>query len=789
MYKSYFKIAWRNLTRNKSYALINIGGLTLALTVLIIIMLFVRHELSFDTFFENSDRTYRVLIKDNNNTMGDKVSISLPEPVIWELEELFPEVEAGVKYTHYNTNVILEGDNRFYSDGWATASEKFFEVFTMPFIAGDPASALSAPDNVVVTEQLALRLFESLDVIGRRITHQNENEYTVTGVIRDLPTNSHLDFEAIAGRSSLPWDQQPYSMWNMRMGNGYITLNSPDQLAQLKDKLPGYVEEYRNLPEPMMTSTDYELILQPVTDIHLYPMSREQASSRMIYIQILLIVAGLILLVACINYINLATARSADRAREIGIRKTLGAGRGQIMSQISLESIITCSIAFLASLILVMALRPVVLDYFDVHLSSLFTLSAAWIGILAAILLFIGMVSGSYAAFYLSSFRPSEILRGAGPRAGGSSAGFRKVLVVAQFGISIAIVIASLLVSRQMDFVRTERLDGNEDQVMVIHNNNRDLIQRFGTLKQELLQSNSVLSVTAGTLPNQISARSGYRDSTGSINLSHFSVAFDYLETMGLDLVNGRGFDPEMASDSSEAVILNETAARAFGYETAEGQEISRPSGRLIGIVEDFHETTLFDPIQPVVFQSIYRSGSYMRTLMVRLREGQISSGIEHVRATWNELEPAYPLNYSFLDQIMDQDYEAELRLAKIFNVFSGFAILIACLGLFGLAAFSAERRTREIGIRKVLGATVSHIVGLLSRDFVKLVAIGFLIAIPVAWYGADWWLTSFAYRIEIGYGIFLIAGVMALLIALLTVSWQSIRAALANPVDSLRSE
>lgn len=760
MLKNYIKIAWRNLTRKKSYAAINIGGLTVALTVFIIIMLFVRHELSYDSFFKKSGRTYRVLMKDNSRLMTNGgVHTQLPEPIVGQLRELYPEVEDGVRYSLPRSNILIEGDQKVYSDKWARAEENFFSIFEFPFIKGDPASALSQPNNVVVTKDLAIKLFGTSEIIGRSITYNTKDIFTVTGVIENLPSNTHFEFEALAGREDYPVDQQPYSLWNYWFGPGYITLNSASQLEQFRDKLPGYVEKYKNLPEFSM-DRDYELILQPVADIHLYPMGRQAGSSRMIYIRILLIVAGLILLVACINYINLATAHSAERAREIGIRKTLGAGRGQIISQVTMESIITCSAAFIGSLLLVEVVNPVVLNYFNVELSSLFTFSWGWIGILSATLVFVGIISGSYAALYLSSFHPSRILRGAGLQTGKSSPGLRKGLVVAQFGISIAIVIVSLLITQQMEFIRTERLDGHDDQVMVIHNNSQNVQQKFATLKEELLRNSNVISVTAGTLPNQISSKVGFTDSTGEATvISNFTVEYDYLKTMGLKLKDGRTFDPKRSIDSSESIILNETAARVFGYEEANGQSISLFNRQLIGIVEDFHETTLFDPIQPVMLRSFQGSRSRMATIMVRLQEGGISSGIEHVHSVWDQFEPAYPLNYSFLDQIMDQDYQAELRLAKIFNVFSGFSIFIACLGLFGLAAYSAERRTKEIGIRKVLGATISGIVGLLSKDFLRLVALGFIIAIPVAWHGANWWLQDFAYRIEIRTQNFHISG------------------------------
>ncbi|MDZ7772590.1 MAG: ABC transporter permease [Balneolaceae bacterium] len=788
MLANYFKIAWRNLTRNKSYALVNIGGLTVALTVFIMILLFVRHEYSYDEQLAHSDRLYRVLMHDRGSSLGESIHDQLPEPIIGQLAEQYPEVQEGVRVSQRSGHFLLRGERELYVEQWAQAGPAFLSLFDLPMLYGNPEEALSSPEQLVLTEDLAQRLFGRTDVIGESVTYQNTTEYTVSGVLHNLPTNTHFEFEALAGRQDFPADHPFYSMWNIRMANGYLLLNTEADADAFRRKLPGYVEDNIRMPEGAVG--DYGLILQPVTDIHLYPQSRLAEGSRVIYIRILLAVAGLILLVACINFINLATARSAERAREIGIRKTLGAGRGQILRQISMESLITCSVAFGLSMVLVESVKPLVMGYFDVELGSLFAFSWSWLGMLAGTLLAVGLLSGAYASLYLASFRPSDILRGSGLQAGGKSTGLRKGLVVAQFGISIAIVIASLLISRQMDFIRTERLDGNDEQIMVIHNNSDRVENSFGAFRQELLRNADVESVSAGTLPNRISMRTGYRDADGgTISMSVFAVSYDYLETMGLELLEGRTFDPERSSDSTDAWILNEAAARALGHEDAVGQPINRPNGRLIGIVKNFHETTLFDPIEPVALRNIHGAGSRMSTIMVRLREDAMSPGIDQVRNTWSQFEPAFPLNYSFLDQIMDQDYRAELRLAKIFNIFSGFAIVIACLGLFGLAAYSAERRTREIGIRKVLGATAANIVTLLSSDFLKLVAVGFVIAVPAAYYGAKWWLADFAYRIDIGAGVFLLAGGAALAIALLTVSGQSLRAALANPVDSLRSE
>ena len=789
MLKSYLKIAWRNLTKNKVYSLINVLGLAVALAVFIIIILFVRHELSYNQFFSEPDKIYRVLITQENSAF-ENINELLPEPVVRQLKELYPEVEHSVMTTGPYREKLLKGDNEIYMDGWMSAGPEFFSIFDFKFISGKPENALSGPNTVVITEQLANQLFETTEVVGKTITANNTEDYTITGVLKNIPDNTHFEAEAFAYRPPNDISKPPFSQWNMYLGQGYIGLSSAEQIGSLRSKTQGYVDEYQNLSEG--DSRKFRLILQPVTDIHLYPKSREAESSRMFYIQVLLIVAGLILLIACINYMNMATARSAGRAREIGIRKTVGAFRWQVIAQVMIESIMTCFIAFVLAFLFVELFKPLTLRYFDLSLGSLYEFTPAWIGFMAGLMILVSILSGAYAAFYLSSFEPSQVLKGSGPGSTKGTAGLRKVLVVSQFSISIAIVIVSLLVSQQMDFIRTERLNGNDEQVMVIKNNSQDLSEQFDAFKNELLQNSSIVSASAGTIPNQISQRANFRDSTGgTTSLFYFSVKYDYLKTMGFELVDGRDFDIDRGQDSTEAVILNATAAQEFGYNQVEEQQVQKVQGKkLIGIVQDFHSHTLFDPIEPVAISLMdERSSSRIRRVLVRLNEGQIASGIDDVRAVWNDFVPNYPLNFSFMDTMLDQDYRAELRLAKIFNVFSVFSILIACLGLFGLAAFSAERRTKEIGIRKVLGATITNIVTLLSKDFLKLVILGFIIAVPIAYFGMSRWLADFAYKITIGPSIFLLAGGAALLIALATVSWQSIRAALANPVESLRSE
>lgn len=785
MIGNFLKIAIRNLSRNKGYSLLNIGGLAIALIVFISIVLFVHHELTYDRFFSGSDRIYRVLM-DHEHQQGLDIMSRLPEPIDADLQRIYPEVRRAVQVTESRDRMLVRGENEIYTDHWGAVTQSFFEIFDFPFLEGNPSTVLEQPNSVVLTRSLARELFGTRQAVGKTVTYVGQGEevpYTVTGIIRDLPTNTHFTFEAFARRT--PVSQ---TGWNYRVASTYIQLGNSEDVRSLREKLPSYAEDYKQLPPGAVG--EYRFILQPVTDIHIYPQSREVQSSRMIYIRVLLVIGGLILLIAGLNYVNMATAQSAVRAREIGIRKTMGATRGQIITQITVESVLVCFSALLIAGSLLELFKPMIVSYLEFNLSPLLELSYGWIAVLVSSLLAVGVLGGSYSAFYLSSFEPTKALRGSKSGSGKSLAILRKGLVAAQFGISVAIIIASLVISRQVEYIRTERLDGQDEQVMVIHKEGESLIRQYDAFRQELVRHPDILSVSAGTLPARSPGWSKFQNERGEqIQVYSYFVDYGYLETLGLNLLEGRAFDPERESDL-KSVILNETAARMLGYERSVGETIAQPEGRLIGIVEDFHSHTLFDPIQPVALELQDKSSFYLpMNIIVRFREGGISAGLSHVQSIWDRFEAVYPLSYSFLDQVLDQDYRAELRLSRIFNVFSGFSIFIACLGLFALAAYSAERRTREVGIRKVLGATATSIVALLSKEFLRLVTIGFVAAIPVAYLGTSWWLSDFAYRVEIGPGVFLLAGGVALAIALFAVGWHALHAALANPVDSLRSE
>jgi putative ABC transport system permease protein len=788
MLRNYIKIAWRNLRKNKTYSVINIGGLAVALAVLLIVMLYVRHELSYDEFFTNSDRIYRVLMKDQSGSVSQ---IQTPVPIPYELKAMYPEVERSVKVSLGNDNELLidTGQKQIYEDQIISATEYFFNLFDYEFIYGDREASLTKPDGVVLTRNFAEKLFGDKNPVGQTLSFSTGSssgtQRIVTAVIEDPPTYTHLQFSMILTRER--WDR---STWQFPNGVTYLQLKSPKSAESLREKLPGYMENHAVYPEDTEMG-GRSLVLQPVTDAHLYPLGNEQPSTKMVYIRIFLAVACLILLIASVNYVNLATARSLERAGEIGVRKTVGATRWQLIRQILTETILTCALAFVLSLLLVELALPFVDQIFGVSLSTLSWITPQWIAIMVGLLLAIALLSGGYCAYIISKFNPAGVLRGAGFGGVNRSSKLQKALMVGQFAISLILIMVTSLMYQQMQYVQSSRLDGVDSQIVVIETQqNKRIHSQFNAFREELLNQPAITQAAAGEPLGAYSLRMTFDDTARkSTALDLVYGTFGYLETLDRKIVSGRSLDFSRSKDSTSNFVINQTAAKYYGFEEANGQHITQPvKGNVVGIFEDYNIYSLYEPIKPTIVGVKYRV-DILSNIFVRLEKGQISAGLNQVQNTWNSFDTGIPLDYYFLDQKLDNKYRAELKALRIFGGFSAFSIFIACLGLFGLAAYTARRRTKEIGIRKVMGATVTNVVALLSKDFLKLVALGFVVAVPIAWYAMDWWLQDFAYKIEIGVGVFAAAGGAALLIALATVSWQSVRAAVANPVDSLRSE
>ncbi len=799
MLKNYLKIALRNLLRHKGYSFINVAGLAVGITCCLLILLFVQDELSYDRYHEKAGRIYRLVVE--NEAEGRVFQNALSSaPMVPALLRDYPEIESAARFYPVDASVMVSyGERRFYEERFFYADAAAFEIFTFPFIKGDPKTALNAPNTIVLTEEMAHKFFGDEDPLGKIIKVDLQRDYLVTGVIKNIPNNSHLRFDFLASFQSLESILgEALQSWTYNPFFSYLLLRRDYPARELDGKIASLFE--KNIAEQLQ-SLGWRLqpYLQPLTDIHLHPLGNElYAQGDIRYIYIFSAIALFILVIACINFMNLATARSEMRSREVGMRKILGSQQRQLVAQFIGESVLMALIATLIAVVLIELILPSFNAIANRELAIDYSNNPLLLVGLFALTLFVGVLAGSYPAFFLSAIKPLEVFKS---RTATGWRGFlsRQALVVFQFGISIILMIGTVVVYNQLDYLRKKKLGYNQEQVVVVPIKDAGLLEQRQTFKHALLQSPSVSRVTFTSRYPGIGtwgtvARRPDRPEVQVTDMKVLLTDFDYIETLNIALLAGRSFSAEMdaITGATRAVILNETAARALGWSApaeAVGQTINalgNRSGTIIGVVKDFHFQTLHMGMQPLMMVPAPDGYGYA---MLRIAAHDIGGTLEHVKNAWTVFAPQWPFEYLFLDDNFGKQYEAEQRLGKIFGAFGGIAIFIACLGLFGLASFTAGRRTREIGIRKVLGATASGIVKLLSREFVKLVLVANVIAWPVAYFAMNKWLQSFAYRIDIGWWIFALAGGLALLIALLTVSMQAIKAALANPVEALRYE
>ena len=786
MLRNYLKIAYRNLVRHKGYAFINVFGLAVGLAACLLIGLYVQHERSYDRFHTRADRIYRLVMEAGNFGAGAR-AFAAAGPYF---TEQFPEIQAAVRF-HPEETVLQQGEELSTESRFYYTDAEVFGVFSYTLLAGNPTSALEAPGSLVLTESSARRYFGKKNPVGQTLTQGDGTPFQVTGVVEDPPSNTHLPFDFLASFETLPQtDSQGYQ--SQHPSFIYLLLHPEADLDRLQERLDAFTAQDVETVAGIL-GVGFEGMrfrLQPLTDIHLYSHLRGEAEANSdVRLSILFsAVALFLLLIAVINYMNLATARALSRAREVGVRKVVGAGQGQLAVQFLGEAMLLCLLAFALALGLAQLLLPLF------NLVTGKTLSAAalirpeqW-GWLTLVALGTGFVVGSYPAFYLSRFRPVGVLKG-DVRAGRGAQRIRQTLVTVQFALSILLVIGTLVVWQQVQYLQSKDLGYDTEQILAIPMQG-DLQQQTAAFKAELQQVPDVrvVSVASG-LPLESGMISTMTHKGEEVLTRYMDVDADYLPAMGMRLVAGRNFRP--VGDSA-AILLNETAARQFGVADQVGRMLDTPfSGKeLIGIVSDFHVASLHEPIMPTQlaqqdWSSAFESGHFV----LRLSSGDLSATLERLASVWRAFVPDVPFTYHFLDDVWQAQYQAERRLGYLTAGFALLAILIACLGLFGLVAFTAEQRTKEIGIRKVLGASVTSIVALLSKDFLWLVAVAFVVAAPVAYLAMRRWLEGFAYRVEIGPGVFLLAGGLALLVALVTVSYQAVKAALADPVESLRYE
>lgn len=823
MLKSYFILALRNHIRNKFYTAINIAGLAIGVASCIIIMLFVKHELSYDEFNEKADRIYRVNTEIRFGAVQKRLAESAPQ-----LKDMFiqsyPEIESAVRLWDWGRRDVRrpDQDERFQEEVvWADST--LFDVFTIAVLEGDPRSALTEPNTVAISGAMAKKFFPEGNAVGKSLILDDNSNNLVTAVFEDLPSNSHFHFDIFRSIVELPEAQ------NMSLVGGgwmklYLLLRESAAPHELESKFPAFIEKYVGPQLADVLQGDFTMDkfksqgnswsywLTSLRDIHLRSdlQGELEANGNLTNVYLFATIAIFILVVACINFMNLSTARSANRAREVGIRKVMGSLRTHLMRQFLTESFVLSFIGFILAVSIAWLFLPVFNDLALKNLSVPFGEPSFYVALFIAFVM-VAFLAGLYPSFFLSSFKPVNVLKG--KLVLGTKSGIvRSSLVVFQFIISIFLIVGTIAIQKQLHYSQQKRIGFQKDQVIIVRKAGllKNHIQAF---KNEALENTFL---TNGTITGFLPVSGTWRNNntfwpegkipTGEdikdmVSMQGWDVDYDYVSTLGMNIIAGRNFSPEFLSDSTESVVLNQAAVGSFGLgsdpigkkigsftaERADGSvdPNSVKSWTVIGVIEDFHFANMRENIAPLGL-FLRRSDGYVA---FRFKSESTKPVLDKLETLWKKFVPGKTFEYTFLDEDYGKMYDVEKRLAGIFGIFSGLAIVIACLGLFALAAFTAEQRTKEIGIRKSLGASVNNIVFLLSREYGKLVLIAFVLSTPLAWYGVQWWIEGYSYRANIGISVYLLAGGIALFIALLTIGYQCIRAAMMNPAKSLRSE
>ncbi|MDO3643993.1 ABC transporter permease [Mucilaginibacter sp. L3T2-6] len=807
MIKNYIKTAFRGLMKNKGFTFINVFGLALGLATCLLIVFYVFDELNFDSYNEKAERIYRV----NNNIKfgGNENSYAVsPAPAAAALKADFPEVEEAVRFRNRGGNQVKKGKQNIVEDRMVYADNSIFKIFTLPIVSGSADNALTAPHTVVITEKMAKKYFDRTNVVGQTLTFNDPSLYKVTAVIKDIPKQSHFNFDFFIAMPGL--DESKEDAWLSNNFNTYVLLKPGADINRLKGKMREFMVKHAG---PQMQSlihlsyddfekagNYYKFDLVPLRSIHLHSNSVAEldVNGDIKYVYIFSGVAILILLIACVNFMNLSTARSSNRAREVGVRKVLGSPRKHLIAQFLTESILVTLFATLIALVIAWLFLPQFNKMSGKDLVVTGQIISWLLPTLLVIILVIGCLAGSYPALYMSAFQPIQVLKGK-IAAGFKGSMFRNVLVVGQFCISIFLIISTLVIYNQLKYIQSKDLGYTRDHVLVIKNvwslgngakSFRDEVKTLAGVQDASL---------TGALPTDDYGNSSAffktpnLDQKQSILSQIWPADENYLPTLGIKIIAGRNFSKEIGTDTA-ALIINEAAAKQLGFTDPIGQFIYTPNDNMaktikkyhvVGVMRDFNFRSLKENISPLMLRMDEDRGA----VTARIRSANIPAIIQQIKNKYDSFSPTQAFAYSFMDEDFDAIYRAEQRIGTISVAFTSLAIIIACLGLFGLAAYAAEQRIKEIGIRKVLGANVSAIVGMLSKDFIKLVLVSILVATPLAWWAMHNWLQGFAYRQSVQWWILALAGGGAIIIAFATISFQSIKAALTNPVKSLKSE
>lgn len=801
MSRHYTITAWRHVKRQKIHSFVNIAGLALGITFFLLIMLYIQFELSFDRYHHNSRRIYRVAKElPPGHTHGGKTKmVNTTPPLAPTLMEEYPEVESAARFCR-RRNVLLTHETQPYlEDEIFFTDPQVFDIFSISLISGNPRTALADPYSILLSQKTAAKYFGNENPLGKILRYGDATELEVTGILKNMPPNSHfimdviVPFETLGIISNLDLND-----WQNNFCATYILMAEGSHPDALEQKIPDLYRKHANQDNWPGSRRYARPFLQSLTKIHLHSdLDSELAPNNNIKnIYLFSTIAFLILIIACINYMNLATARSTQRGKEAAIRKIVGAQRHHLIKQFYGESLIFTLIALAISLVLVSFLLPAFNAFIERDLSlSLLNNPMLFLGVISVVC-FVGLLSGSYPAILISSFLPvfglkKQILRGQRGRF------LRNTLVVFQFAVSIGLIICALVVQQQLGFIKNQDVGYVKDQIVVIRLNDQNVKKSLDALKSELRTNPDVMAVTAtDTLPNNIQSQTGPRwpgmpEDFGYFDIYISYVDDEYLDVYGIDLVQGRNFSQEFPSDAQSAFIFNETLAKALNWEQLLGREFQSwdgETGRIVGVIKDFNFHSLHRYIDPM-YLYYQKEQNWVFYLSAKIRGGHIPETLGFIEKTWKKFSPAYPLDYSFFDEIFDRAYRLEQRLGSMFNIFSMLAVFIACLGLFGLVAFTAEQRTKEIGVRKVLGASRRNIFVLLSKEFTKWVLISNIFAWPIAYLAMNKWLQNFAYRAPLAVWIFALATALTMTVALGTVMTQTLKVAHTNPADVLRYE
>lgn len=806
MFKNLIKVAFRNIWRKKLFSLINIIGLSVGIACFFLIMINVRHEFSYDKFQENSDRIYRVALEriyPDNVIFYAVIPYSIGDAMMAD----FPEVEQMTRILANRNPIMLGYQEKSYEEKKILFVEpNFFEMFSISLIKGTPESIFATPNSMVMTEETALKYFGDEDPVGKFITTP-QGPALVSGVCENIPENSHMEFDFLVSLNLTGLQNRPnYVSFSVHT---YVMLEEGISPGNVEAKMPGLVERYAAGPiqaqtglsfkEYVAAGNGYNYFLQPLREIHLHSNleSEIKANGNITYVYVLIAIAAFLIIIACINFMNLATARSASRAREVGIRKIVGSTKKSLIRQFLFESLVMSLISVVVASFLVQLLLPIFNHFTQKQLEIQYLKEPFHVVFLLAVGIIVGLLAGLYPAFVLSSFRPVTVLKG---RFTTSRSGtrMRNALVVLQFAISIICIAMTLIVYRQMDFMQKKDLGFDKENTIVIEraftlrNQGEAFNQELRSLPGVVNAAGSNTLVSGGFYYGIMFQAEGDPEvkTTRGMNIDE-----DFIDTMGLEIVQGRGFSREF--NETRNVIINEATIKEFGWNEPVGMKIrylgeeDEPVGEytIVGVVKDFHYNSLHSPINSFVLLGLPADQRIFANMQIKIQPNNIGETLGAIEQKWKEFNPKEPMSYYFLDDKLDEMYGNEKTSGQIFSIFSLLAIVIACIGLFGLSAYMAELRTKEIGIRKVLGSTSSNIVVLLSKDFAKLVVLAFVIAAPIAYYAMTRWLQNFAFRSPVHVWIFLLAGTAAVLIAQLTISLQALKAANTDPADALRFE